>query len=204
MGAPNKYIGKYLSVCDTDLKQRYSPIRMGIWYKNYWHLRHQLQHPPPHSLQPNNLNKYSHLLPPLIHNNHIVKRLSQLRVHLRQFNRRNLNLIRESFRLPRHHAPEPTTTDLYHLKEPVIRQRLVEIAREVQQYHKQIIPFKHQELECAHVFSSPLDGFGIDGLQLYIRPGECVTWLHDNLLWCSALNYMLKESQGCALWIAVG
>ncbi len=63
---------------------------------------------------------------------------------------------------------------------------------------------KHQELESDHVFSSPLDGFGIDGLQVYFKSGECITWLHDELLWCSALTYMLKESQGCALWIAVG
>ena len=90
------------------------------------------------------------------------------------------------------------------VKEPAVRQRLIDIARAAQQYHKQTTPHKHQELECDHVFSSPLDGFGIDGLQIYIKSGECVTWLHDELLWCAALNYMLKESQGYALWIAVG
>ena len=90
------------------------------------------------------------------------------------------------------------------VKDPAVRKRLIDIAREAQQYYKQNTPHKHQEVECDHVFSSPLDGFGISGLQVYIKSGECVTWLHDELLWCAALNYMLKESQGCALWIAVG
>ena len=31
-----------------------------------------------------------------------------------------------------------------------------------------------------------------------------MTWLHDGLLWCSALNYMMRESIGCSLWIAIG
>ena len=83
------------------------------------------------------------------------------------------------------------------VKEPVVRQRLIDIARAAQQYHKQTTPHKHHELECDHVFASPLDGFGIDGLQVYIKSGECITWLHDKLLWCAALNYMLKESHGC-------
>ena len=90
------------------------------------------------------------------------------------------------------------------VKDPVIRQRLIDIARAAQQQYKQRTPRKHQEIECDDVFTSPLDGFGISGLQVYIKSGECVTWLHDELLWCAALNYMLKESQGCALWIAVG
>ena len=90
------------------------------------------------------------------------------------------------------------------ITDPVIRRRLISIATAVQQQYKYSVQHKHQELECDHVFSSPLDGFGIDGLQVYFKSGECVTWLHDELLWCSALNYMLRESQGCALWIAVG
>jgi hypothetical protein len=90
------------------------------------------------------------------------------------------------------------------VKDPAIRQRLIDIARAAQQQYKYHTPRKHQEVECDEVFISPLDGFGISGLQVYIKSGECVTWLHDELLWCAALNYMLKESQGCALWIAVG
>ena len=85
------------------------------------------------------------------------------------------------------------------VKDDAIRQRLIDIARAVQQQYKQHTPLKHQEMECDEVFASPLDGFGISGLQVYIKSGECVTWLHDELLWCAALNYMLKESQGCAL-----
>ena len=90
------------------------------------------------------------------------------------------------------------------VKDPIIRQRLIDIARAAQQQYKQQTPHKHQEVECDDVFTSPLDGFGVSGLQVYIKSGESVTWLHDELLWCAALNYMLKESQGCALWIAVG
>ena len=90
------------------------------------------------------------------------------------------------------------------IKDPVIRQRLIDIARAVQRHYKQFTPRKYQEIDCDEVFTSPLDGFGICGLQVYIKCGENVTWLHDELLWCAALNYMLKESQGCALWIAVG
>jgi hypothetical protein len=90
------------------------------------------------------------------------------------------------------------------VKDPTIRQRLIDIARAAQQQHKQQTPHKHQEMECDDVFTSPLDGFGVSGLQVYIKSGESVTWLHDELLWCAALNYMLKESQGCALWMAVG
>lgn len=85
-----------------------------------------------------------------------------------------------------------------------VRQRLIDTARAAQHQYKQYTTRKHQEIECDDVFSSPLDGFGISGLQVYIKSGDCITWLHDELLWCSALNYMLKESQGCALWIAVG
>lgn len=90
------------------------------------------------------------------------------------------------------------------IKDPQIRQRLIDIARVAQNQYRQQIPCKHQEVECDKVFTPPLDGFGISGLQVYIKSGECITWLHDELLWCGALNYMLKESQGCALWIAVG
>ena len=55
-------------------------------------------------------------------------------------------------------------------------------------------------MQCLHLPLMVL----VSGLQVYIKSGETVTWLHDDLLWCAALNYMLKESQGCALWIAVG
>lgn len=90
------------------------------------------------------------------------------------------------------------------VKDPTIRQRLIDTAHAAQQRYKLQSPRKHQEVECDDAFTSPLDGFGISGLQVYIKSGECVTWLHDELLWCAALNYMLKESQGCAIWIAVG
>lgn len=49
------------------------------------------------------------------------------------------------------------------------------------------------------MFLSPLDGFGIDGLQVYIKSGECVTWLHNKVLWYAAINYMMEETNDCAL-----
>ena len=47
------------------------------------------------------------------------------------------------------------------IKDSVIRQRLIDIARAVQQQYKQHTPRKHQEVECDDVFTSPLDGFGM-------------------------------------------
>jgi hypothetical protein len=86
----------------------------------------------------------------------------------------------------------------------IVQQRLKGIAISVQQQHKQSTPHKHLELECDHVFTPPLDGFGIGGLQVYFKRGTGISWIHDELLWCSALNYMLKDSKGCTLWIAIG
>ena len=90
------------------------------------------------------------------------------------------------------------------INSPVVQQRLKGIAISVQQQYKQSTPHKHLELECDHVFTPPLDGFGIGGLQVYLKHGTGISWIHDELLWCSALNYMLKESKGCTLWIAIG
>jgi hypothetical protein len=90
------------------------------------------------------------------------------------------------------------------IRNDTIKQKLKTIAMSIQHEYKLRTTLKHLEIECDHVFATTLDGFGIGGLQLYLKSGECVTWLHDELLWCSALNYMMKESIGCALWIAVG
>ena len=57
---------------------------------------------------------------------------------------------------------------------------------------------------CDHVFTPPLDGFGISGLQIYFKHGLCITWIHDEILWMCALNLMLKHSVGAALWIGIG
>jgi hypothetical protein len=90
------------------------------------------------------------------------------------------------------------------IRNHILKQRIKAVATAVQHQYKSRVAHKHREIECDHVFATPLDGFGIDGVQLYLKSGECVTWLHDELLWCSALNYMLRESIGCALWIAIG
>jgi hypothetical protein len=90
------------------------------------------------------------------------------------------------------------------IKNDTLQQRIKAVAAAVQQLYKSRTVAKHLEIECDHAFATPLDGFGIDGVQLYLKSGECVTWLHDELLWCSALNYMMRESIGCSLWIAIG
>lgn len=85
-----------------------------------------------------------------------------------------------------------------------LKDRLVNIARAAQAVYTSQTIRSHQAIEVDHVFSPPVDGFGINGLQIYFKRRLCITWLHDELMWCSALNYMLKESVGCALWIAIG
>jgi hypothetical protein len=109
-----------------------------------------------------------------------------------------------STRLSRYRNIFTPSISIDSIKDDTIKQHLKTIATSVQQHYKQHVPHKHLELECNHVFSTPLDGFGIEGLQLYAKVGEAVTPLHDETLWCSALNYMLPESIGYALWIAVG
>lgn len=69
------------------------------------------------------------------------------------------------------------------IKDNNIKQRLKAIAAAVQRIYKQHIQHKHHEVECDYVFAIPLDGFGVNGVQLYFKVGECVTWLHDELLW---------------------
>ena len=96
------------------------------------------------------------------------------------------------------------TINIDSIKNDTVKQRVKAIATAVQHQYKLRTASKHLEIECDHVFVAPLDGFGIDGVQLYLKSGECVTWLHDELLWCSAINYMMRESIGCALWIAIG
>ena len=90
------------------------------------------------------------------------------------------------------------------IHDETIQQRLKAIATMINEHYKHHTPRQHHELDCDHVFTPPLDGFGIQGLQLYIKHGASITWLHDEILWCAALNYMLKHSIGCTLWIAVG
>lgn len=109
-----------------------------------------------------------------------------------------------SHRIPQQQNMFMPTINIDSIKNDTLKQRIKAVATAVQQQYKLRTTFKHLEIECDHVFATPLDGFGIDGVQLYLKSGECVTWLHDELLWCSALNYMMRESIGCALWIAIG
>jgi hypothetical protein len=104
---------------------------------------------------------------------------------------------------PKHHLFTPSI-NIKSIHSQNIQQHLMTIIATAQQLYKQHTPRQHLELECDHVFTPPLDGFGIEGAQLYFKHGLSVTWLHDEIMWCSALNYMTKESIGCALWIAVG
>ena len=90
------------------------------------------------------------------------------------------------------------------IKDLHVRERLKAIAQEAQQHYQHRVPRQHAELLCDHVFTPPLDGFGTEALQYYLKAGISVTWLHDEIWWMAALNYMLRNSVGCAYWIAIG
>jgi hypothetical protein len=90
------------------------------------------------------------------------------------------------------------------IKDKNIQQKLTTIAYTAQLHYQQHIPQQSQEYMCDHVFTPPLDGFGLGGLQVYFKHGFCISWLHDEVLWMAALNHMMKDSIGCALWIAIG
>ena len=81
------------------------------------------------------------------------------------------------------------------IKDETLKQHFKAVAVSLQQQYKQHVPHKHLELECDHVFSEPLDGFGVEGLQLYFKHGECVTWLHDELLWYVPCTYRHHTTQ---------
>lgn len=95
------------------------------------------------------------------------------------------------------------TVDGFHAATKPVKDLLRRVAREAQaRYTSQTIRPLHA-IEADHAFDPPIDGFGINGLQSYFKVRLCITWLHDELMWCSALNYMMVESVGCALWIAI-
>lgn len=87
---------------------------------------------------------------------------------------------------------------------PTLQQHLHAIGTKVQQHYQRHVSPLHHEVLCDHVFDPPLDGFGVRGLQLYLKHGTSVTWLHDEILWHGALNYMMSKSLGVSLWIAIG
>ena len=213
MGTPKRNTGKYLSVCDTDLEQDVFPNPHG-------NIIQELLISSSSTTTSSSVSTPSQRLKqilPLTAHTHIQQSYSQQTVPAprspptvsittlpQQESYQRIILASTASRPTANKHIFTPSININHVKEPVVRQRLIDIAQDAQRYHQQTTPHKHQELVCDHVFSFPLDGFGIDGLQVYIKSGECVTWLHDELLWCAALNYMLKESQGCALWIAVG
>ena len=86
----------------------------------------------------------------------------------------------------------------------MLQQRLRHIAAEVQHQYQQQNDIQYHELDCDFVFKEPLDGFGLKGLQFYLKSRFSISWLHDEMIWCSALNYMLHSAVGCALWIGMG
>jgi hypothetical protein len=54
-----------------------------------------------------------------------------------------------------------------------------------------------------HPLSSwPVEGFSPLYSQIYLKFGLCLTLLHDELSWSSAVNYMKEKSLGVAVWIA--
>ena len=104
---------------------------------------------------------------------------------------------------PSHHVFAPSIA-LNSINNPSIQQHLQAIAQTAQTHYQQHVKQLSSEVMCDHVFIPALDGFGVQGLQLYFKNGYCIAWIHDELLWASALNYMIKNSVGCALWIGIG
>ena len=90
------------------------------------------------------------------------------------------------------------------IQNTVVQQYIKNIATQAQQHYQQHTSQQHIELLCDQVFTPPLDGFGVQGLQVYFKHQFCIAWLHDEVLWHSALNYMMKDSIGSALWIGLG
>lgn len=60
---------------------------------------------------------------------------------------------------------------------------------------------RHWDTQLAST-EQAIGGFGTRSAQLYVKSGFTCTRLHDELGWSSAVNYMLRGSQGVALWIA--
>jgi hypothetical protein len=60
-----------------------------------------------------------------------------------------------------------------------------------------------EERAVDDTFGLVVPGFGCEGTQVFLKIGLCVTMLHDEIGWCSALNYMTVRSRGCALWIGL-
>ena len=104
---------------------------------------------------------------------------------------------------PSHNVFAPSIA-ICSIRNPAIQQHIKSIAQQVQITYQQRVKRLTFELLCDHVFIPPLDGFGIEGLQVYFKHGYSISWIHDELLWVSALNYMAKNSIGAALWIAIG
>jgi hypothetical protein len=104
---------------------------------------------------------------------------------------------------PAHHAFAPSIA-LHSIANSSVQQYLQAIAHAAQIYYQQRVKRLSTEVMCDHVFTPALDGFGVMGLQIYFKNGYCIAWIHDELLWSSALNYMSKNSVGCALWIGIG
>lgn len=63
------------------------------------------------------------------------------------------------------------------------------------------LPSEEQSVDS--VFGLVVPGFGCAGTQVFVKVGLCLTLLHDEIGWCSALNYMTTRSRGCALWIGL-
>ena len=115
----------------------------------------------------------------------------------------NLDSVTELKWSPSQHTFVPSI-QTQSIQNASVQQHLRSVGTEVQQFYQHHVPPLHYEILCDHVFVPPLDGFGVNGVQIYFKHGICVSWLHDEILWMAALNYMMKSSIGVALWIAIG
>jgi hypothetical protein len=85
-----------------------------------------------------------------------------------------------------------------------LRRQLQELGQLLQKFYQERVRRSASEIMYDYIFTPPIDGFGVKGLQIYFKRGFCITWIHDELLWSSALNFMMPNSVGAALWIGIG
>jgi hypothetical protein len=81
---------------------------------------------------------------------------------------------------------------------------MMRIGYELKQYIISKNPIAKNAIDWDYVLKkqNSISGFGINGIQLYVKCGFTITLLHDELLWSNAVNLMTSHSKGCSLWIS--
>jgi len=86
---------------------------------------------------------------------------------------------------------------------PKLHSRAERMARECVAHLESKLQMPADEVPVDDVFGMVVPGFGCRGVQVFLKQGLCVTMLHDEIGWCSALNYMSIRSRGAALWLGL-